>query len=342
MAWTRSDESGAFELRGCLAAERLRVLAFIKDPGVFGSDPEDSTSAEVPFGASGVLLSVRGLGSIEGSVLLPDGVVAGDVRLAWEGAIAMHGRAPEVDVEAVAAAEPELARFQLVNAPMMPGRLDVFVGTHVVESFGDVFPSHDEATRDPRIQRMDLRNQVRLLRVFVEAPDGTPVVHGRVLTKTWNEESLFDTNWWIQRGVATCIVGAGPVDVWIDVPAARHETIQSVGQDELSVRLRKPLASDVTLEFRAEHLPTGLIASLKMPHANLILCTESTPSAGGATMHTHPESPGSYQVSLEFPPTDEGCPKRKLCEWPIVVADTEAPQNFVLEVDPRALEAALR
>lgn len=331
LAWIVSDAQGAFESRGILGGERIRVIANV-------NGPDESASVEVPIGASDLVLTVTRTGSIEGSLLLPEGVLASNVQLDWTGATAQVGQVATITIAAEDAAEPHLARFRFDDVRVGLGALHVHVGSNSIASFSDVLVSAGKGTRDPRLQRIDLRDKLRALRVWIELPDGTPALGGFVRSNPSGTPDLgsIQNDWFIVRGLANCVVTAAAVDLMIATTAARRETIRGVRQSELRVRLLP--AYEVSLEFRAPNLPKDLLARIDTPDRDQIQRRESTPIRGGATVQFNPSATGSYRVELVLPEYTGIRNERTLGNWSIVVTDTDSPQTFVLDVDPRGLE----
>ena len=331
LACALSDANGAFAVTDSTADTHLRVSA------IWGV--RRSATLDVLRGASDLVLVLPRTGGLAGSLLIPKRVMPSGFRVEWT-----HDRAdPAVGSDhrtyAVQAAEPELARFLLQALPPGPGTLRITIDGHEVARIDAVVVRAGETLRDPRMQRLDLRGRVRSLRVRVDGPDGRPAENGVVRTMRSAEGAEFD---WrmpgqaIVNGSATWFVPAVPLDLCIVVPEMRRALILGVTQEEVRVRLQP--GYEVSIRFRGPRL-----SELDGVHAYLSAPGESAGYAvlgidgDGLTARQRVSASGPVSVWLRLPRTDE-----LLGGWTLTVLDTDAPQDFVLEVDPQRIDEALK
>lgn len=165
-----TDERGSFEVRGLTDAAELELRAELGSLG--RSDP-----VAVAAGTADAVLVVRSNppdpyveaapgGRLQGRVLLDDGVPAGALEVV-------------VRPEGGAARSGYLTAGRFAFDPVPPGAADVEVRTArtgwVLERVERVAVEPGLESADPRVETIDLRGRVRLLRLRLLRPLGTPV-----------------------------------------------------------------------------------------------------------------------------------------------------------------------
>ncbi|MCC6408482.1 MAG: hypothetical protein IT453_15070 [Planctomycetes bacterium] len=332
-AWLVSDAQGAFEARGVLDSPRVRVIAN-------AGTPCESPMTEVQLGAGDVVLTVPRQGGLEGSIVLPDGVLAHEVSCRWSAPGGPNANAAVSQTQAREASEPGLARFSFDDLPAGRGELAVVLGSQPIVRIADLELQPGAPTRDPRVQRIDMRALMRVLEVRVESPDGSLAPDGVVQTcPSSAPESR--SMWSIRRGTARCLVGIEPVDLWIAIVGARRERVTGVVANACTVRMRPPYELELT--FRTPEVPSGLLAALEMRGEPQVTCNTSTPVPDGASMRFQPAATGRARVRLmRQPDPATGRELRTLGEWSFEVADLDELQTFAFALDPTAVEAASR
>ncbi|MCK6446115.1 MAG: hypothetical protein L6Q99_06950 [Planctomycetes bacterium] len=331
-AWPVTDARGQFSIRGVSHATRLRVVAN-------RGRTNESAPVLCVVGTSDVELVVTRPGKFVGSLRVPPLAFESLPRVHWSGRTFGDDRAISADVVVQAAPEPGLFTFEFVELAAGTGTVSITVGPREVVRVEDVVVVPGETTRDPRLQQLDLFAGQRELVVRVYLPDGSACANGLVRTTSLDEPER-RADWQIRRGEARCLVGAGPVDLWVAARGARRETVRSVAMNEHSVTLRPPL--ELELVFRAAGLPAHLIARLECPGENPVIVTEIRAAGGDATLRTSFDAQGRCRVVLFAVLPGERADVRRLGEWPIEVADVDELQKFEFELDAHVLETVLR
>ncbi len=328
VAWMVSDAAGGFEARGFFPGERLRVIA---NPGT----QRESPPLIVPSGSSDVVLIAACRGTLWGSLLLPDGVLAYDVGVEFAGTDTATEILAPLRAELTDGAEPQLVHFSFDELRAGVGTLRVRVGLREFASIPDVLVSPGVSAQDPRLERIDLRDKLRVLRVFVETPGGAPADNGGLYAPRSGDFAPLDIRdhcGFLEHGVAHCVVSAAPVNLVIVVPGFRRLTMLAVAPNELHLRLRPPY--EVTLEFHGANLPADLIAWVETLGNSResdrgLVSQESTRDADRVTMLVRMAVAGPARVRLAL-----SANRRQLGDWPVGIEDTDLPQKFVLNVDP--------
>ncbi len=194
---------------------------------------------------------------VQGTVLLPAGIEPDDVQLALVAAGEKPASRPEEVIP------PDDDGTFLVGAPVDGSYdLSVWVGSEqfspavLVEGLS---LRSNETARDPRLESLDLRKHMHLLRVRARDPTGRevsavdldiyPVVRGHA------EVSDLDLvfSWEREREV---VVSQLPVDLYVAAPGCRTQFVQGMAED-VEVALEGGIPVKLALEGLPKELPDG-------------------------------------------------------------------------------------
>lgn len=332
LAWALSDSTGRFVIRGCVEPNRFSV---------FATDAERrSQRHDVDRGAADLVLTLPLRGALVGSLLLPPGTRASFLYVEWTREDTPPEEPPERRAQAVPAADPAVAHFRLDALRVGRGTFRVSVDGREVTRIDrvDVLPT--KLTRDPRLQRIDLCGLVRPLRVLVDLPSGQMAYSGQVHVRPSLEHLEFDLRRPgrpIRNGVAECLAPTGPVDVRVETRGLRVACALGVVASETRIRLRPGF--DVSIEFRAPVVLEDVSAYCRSRASQWVPYLSVQSTATGQIANTQVGAAGPWIVWMT---TRRSGTEFVIGEWTIDVADTDAPQRFVLDVDPRRIEESRR
>ncbi len=234
-----TGQDGAFVLRGRLPELPLRLRLRARE----------FLPLVQPFraGDRGLLLQAQRGASLRGSLLLPEGVPPSAL------AVLLH----RTDAEAspnVAATDRE-AGFAWDR--LAPGlyRVEVRAGgaAEALAEIDAVLVEAGQENRDPRLQQIDLRQRLRLIRIECVDPDGAAVGLAVVEEAGGTGEPR---HWSAPHGEAQILSDRWPLDLRVRAAGFRSTTLRGVEQDRRVV-LRRGLR--VRLELaEPPQLPTGM------------------------------------------------------------------------------------
>ncbi len=332
-----SDPGGDFSARGWVSGDRLLVSA---QHGGLRCEP-----VEAALGVSGLELVISGTGAVAGSLLLDEGVPREELHLvlrpeelseeeAWT-FVAQNRTRPEED-----------GSFRIEG--QLPGRYDFSVelenDLRLVE-IPDVVVSPGDEARDSRLQEIDLRSKLHVVRLTLVPPTAQGDLRGQVSYVPAGEAGAGGRQRSFFRNPVVLVTPHERIDATLSVQGYRSERLEGLG-GEREVRLRPALQVILAL-------PGGVV--LPEPpvflKATLGLEDGSVADWGGNAFDERHEircfapGPGRMRVQWIYERRSEnGGTAATLSLEPaqtIEVLDHEGEQRFELSVTPEALARAL-
>ncbi len=338
----RSDEGGRFVLRGECEADRIALAA---EKGGLVGDP-----VLVQTGARGVELVLGAAGAIEGKVLLDPSLL---------GAMLLVQAVPDPPDPAAGGAPtggPGIVgrdgRFSLPG--LRPGRYSVRVvyaaSAGELGKVESVEVRAGEATRDPRLDPLDLRANHRLIALELVDEQDQPVAQGRAYSRPSDEA---DAKWAFARGEGgriQILSDGRPLDVAISAAGFRRLEL-----DRVTSSRRVPLR-------RAARLRLELAGGLRVPDPPLCLGAELTPLETGrfpgfvdsrtgtfdaaGVLHCESALAGDLRLEIFVVRCDRASPSIVYLEEDaprvLPVDDHVREQVFEIGIDPARIDAAVR
>jgi len=195
-------------------------------------------------GARDVRVVLARGGALAGAVLFPEGLGPDAFRI-----VAALG--PDGEREAAPGTD---GAFQLAGLPPGTCALSFQLAQGQLEllNVADIVVRDGETTRDPRLERVDLRSAVHRLSVRVHLPDGGPANAGWVRALEAGQDRWQTAAFVLEGGVAQLLVHAWPADLVVNVPGFRVVRLEDVQSDqELTLEggfeVRCELPADVPL-----------------------------------------------------------------------------------------------
>jgi hypothetical protein len=335
---TRSDAEGRFEIRGPVPSGPFR-LEFHR-PGHL-----DAERDEVRPGTTGLEVTLPRFGRLEGRLLLPAGLVPGQVSVDVfrSGGKRVRALPPGLD-----------RRFEVER--LLPGVYDVGIrvaGGSVAEVRIPGVEVRGAATsRDPRLAEVDLRSRLAMLTLRVVGDDGKPLPDACCLLGGGSEPAVRVCA--DEAGRARLWAGSTGIDVEVRAPGHRFLRLEGLATDR-TVTLRRGYAVQI------RYGGVGVLPERAVLLLRLTLAEEAAGQETGALWPepvrvtlSHPSDavtlyvpvPGRYEASLSLRDRTRGRTPRELAaslphvilhEKELVVRDAEAPQTFTLDVPQEAM-----
>lgn len=339
----KSDDSGAFSARAFVDGAEVRLTAARE--GLRGEP------LEVPVGSGGLALVLQGTGWVAGSLLLDPGVPANDVRVS----LRREGGPADEEVAWREGAEPGAdGRFRIED--QLPGRYTLEVGLQRDESLveiGGVEVVGGQGARDPRLEGIDLRGRLHVMRVTLVLPRPDPDLRGNLsyspsgMSGGMSGESGGRERWkWFRENPIVLVTPHARVDATLFAQGYRTEHLAELS-GEREVRLRPALAVILAL-------PSGV----DLPAPPIYLKAALAPvdgdrhiDWGGNAFDERREircfapAPGPMKVRWIFERRSEGSATASTIELDreqvVEVLDVEGEQRFELQVSREALAKVL-
>jgi len=254
-----SGADGRFEVRGIPQPDGLRLVASKRGWN-------DEGPVEARLGSDEVVLRLAKSGSLQGTVMLNPGVEPSlfQVRASWS-----QFEASGEELRRNASARVDSDGAFTINE-VAPGQASVEItlsGTgRRLELIEGVFVTSGEATRDPRLNPIDLSDDVFVYKIDVLDGAHQPVESGYVATNERSRNSRMA--YAIRQGSAMVMAFQRAVDLEISAPG--HSTLLLKGVDGDREVVLDP-AFTVKLHL-AEHV--------KLPRSPIVLQAKLTPSTG--------------------------------------------------------------
>ena len=254
-----SGADGRFEVRGIAQPDELRLVASKR-----GWNDEGPVGARL--GSDEVVLRLAKSGSLSGTVMLNPGVEPNlfQVRASWS-----QFEASGEELRRNAGTRVENDGTFTINE-VAPGQVNVEIALsgsgRRLELIEGVFVTSGEATRDVRLNPIDLSDDVFVYKIGVLDGAGNPVEAGYVATneRTRNSRMAYA----IREGSASVMAFQRAVDLEISAPG--HTTLFLPGVDSDREVILDP-AFSVTLHL-ADHVP--------LPRSPIVLQAKLTPNTG--------------------------------------------------------------
>lgn len=333
----RSDAGGEFTVHGFVDAIRVRAWA--------EASARRSEVVEAPVGATGLVLTVLSTGALAGSVrvdpLVPPGAL--ELRVVREGT-EPGAHSDEDRGRHVVEPLPD-GRFRFEG--LLPGRYSVVVGIEDDEPelvrVAGVEVRSGETSADPRLQELDLRARVHVVRLVLHSPAGALGLEGNLV---FHASGTPDPERW--RGIRGSSVSLATAWERIDGTLTMHGFRPVVlanlsGEHEVelvpALRVRLVLPSSIELP----EPPVYLKAALASDDGGI---DWSVPvfDAGREIVCSAP-APGRLRVQWIVERRSGGAASATTMELEPVqfveLVDTAAEQRFELAVTPEVLARAL-
>lgn len=314
-----TDESGRFEIHGCVDADRVRVMV---RSAAFGTNAVDAE-----LGTSGVRVVLSKAGAIRGSMIVTGLVQMSDLYVVCtaSGSDAQEGiwRWP-------ATSRPD-GSFEVTD--LGPGMYRVRVttrgGDEPALDVDDVRVASGETTLDPRLQAIDLTDRVFACELSVLGPDGRPVGEFNVLSKpSGSEKDVKGRYNWSQSGKLRLVSIHDALDVTIDAEGMRRVHIGELrGHREVRMKAGIPVTVVLRGGGKPPESPFFLQPILVAQEDEELDCGwDSAPfDATGRTIVVAPTS-GTYHVNV-------GVGRGRLFRGTVWV-DIDQPQDVVIKDQP--------
>ncbi len=332
-ARARTDADGRFELRGWSSAPDFAV-------GVSHVSYGRSGYVQVPLGSSDVRIELFGAGSIEGRLLVNEGVELRSVRFAlYRGG----DPAQRLDVSRDLEGDGSFVLSQVEE------------GTHTLTltlrragepllRFDGVVVRADEVTDDPRLREIDLRGLVYRYLLRVSAPGGGPVP---AVEASYRPPGSEEWEYEHESGSELELITTSPaLELEVSSGGFRAARLE-VAPGEHAITLSPGLPLRFVLEGGMPPLPEGYALAIRLDRADAsrMYSEQAVFGTNGEALVFVP-GPGTYRVKASLYATDErGSRSRGLVvESPreILVADVAREQAFGVRLDRAGFEATLK
>lgn len=240
-----TDERGAFEVRGALESQTLRLVPSFEEEGYVG-DPQ-----EVSSGATGVVLRLGRAGSVAGRVLVDEGVALAPLSVQLHPASGFPG---DRGVRRSVGSLREEGTFALQG--LYPGPYDLVVrvresGEELASIEGLVVPA-GAPSPDPRLAAIDLRGKLCSFTLTLVPPHLRSTLSGVVLVRpSGGDPASEQTRYFVGERVAFTAV-APALDLEVLAQGCRRLRLEGVRVDtrvelEQGPRVRLRLAPGLEL-----------------------------------------------------------------------------------------------
>ncbi len=323
---------GSFEIRGEMEGDLFQLSAS-------HADYRASPRIEVPRGVTQVLTLVAA-GRIAGRLQADEGMPIGSVQV-----LALDAAGNPLGAEERREAD---GRFEL--EALEPGKYTI--SARLADEDAElarvdaVSVEAGKTTEDPRLDPFDLTGRLKCISLRVRDRDGRAPDQLTLTRRLPGQDRYLDPNWWGNDEEIVLVTAERALDLRIEAPGSRTVELFGVDSDvEVTLRTGIPIVLDLSgiqrelgarfsLYAELVHLPEGegrMDASGQADGQGVLSCSVGEPGAWGVRAH----------VLLETPEGSTSAPLGDSLLSTIEVADSDAPQTFVITADVETLQATL-